>query len=784
MEKYIKSISKNLPSNIVLLKAGDDRKCPVDSNNWPMKAWTSVKESDQYDPTWSNYAMLTGSASGIWVFDVDNHDDTNLGRTNEWFNKNNFDPTVDAFTVSTPSGGYHIYFKYTDDLVNTNSKYLDNDIQINGKCVIFIGSSYSKGYIIKDGHKVPYEYDDSYELINDVPISEAPKFILDVVKRQKKEKVIEDRNNEIKSDSSSDEENIIEESKINRIISYLNLLPSNYYDVYNDWIKVLMVIYNELNYEDCIEIADNFSLKSDKYTSEEEVKYHIDSFKNKDKLDKSLRLGSLIQWVKDYRCSIDKNQNSINDDIMTIYDIELYLNDKEYSNYEEAKLDVIKQFSNSICIFNAGIKRYISVYTTYSEENDTKIMDVGKYTSFTENYKHIKVTYETQVMDKNRKLNTVTIREKLTTFIESCPSFLYEKYYIKPYHPFENNIITNKRFKNLFSPMIATYLKNYDISKINPILFHIKEVLADGNDYYYKWIMSWLHQIIRTPWKKTDKCVVLNGGQGSGKSLIFDYMKKHIFGDTTAYYAAGMGALIDRFNWWMLSNIFIICDEPTKLSELNISTYEEKLKTVITAPSRELEKKGGDKLQACNYSNLIITSNHTKGIVIRDEDRRYAIFKVSNKYIKNEPYFDRLTECLDDKDTMNIFFSYLYDYDDIVSISKIPETSLRDSCKAENRSQLEQFLFDDEFSVRFRKDEILTSDILYSKYINWYSSMGSNDKFKKNKIGFCKEMNKLYGDSKQKKVRGVNIKVFEFNDETNERLKYIEEEENIYELDY
>jgi hypothetical protein len=553
-----------------------------------------------------------------------------------------------------------------------------------------------------------------------------------------------------------------------RIISYINLLPSNYYDVYNDWIHVLMVLYNELEYQDCLTIACDFSKKSDKYNSEEQIKDKLSSFKYN--IDNSLKIGSLIKWVRDSRNEIVKEDNK-----MTMYEIEKYLCNKEYNNYDEAINDIINKMGDSICIFNYGTKRYIAVYTFYNEEHDTKIMDVGKYLPFADNYKHIKIKYEAKIMDKNGKSRSVLIDKKLTSIIESEISFLYEKYYIKPYHPFENNENTDKRFKNLFSPMIAKYLKNYDITKINPILIHIKKVLANNNEYHYKWIMSWLHQIIRTPWKKTDKCIVLNGKQGTGKSLLFDFMKKHIFGDITAYYAAGMGALIDRFNWWGLSNIFIICDEPTKLNELNLSTYEEKLKTIITAPTKELEKKGGDKIQGANFSNLIITSNHTKGIVVREDCRRYAIFKVSNKYINNEFYFNNLTDCLDNKEYMNIFFSYLYDYDDTVNIKEIPETDIRKSCKEESRTQLEQFLFDSEFCAKFRKNELLTSDILYNKYENWYRSINYNEKFKKNKIGFCREMNKTYGESKQKKINGKNLTVFCFNDDIIDRITFIDD---------
>jgi hypothetical protein len=165
MQKYIKSISSNLPSNIVLLRAGLDKKCPVDVNNFPMKEWTKRRKSDIYDSNWSNYAMLTGSVSGLWVFDIDNKEN-NVSNMFRWFLEHDFDPTIDAFTVQTPSGGFHIYFKYENNIDGHKIYNKFNDIQSNGHCVIFIDSSYSNG---------------SYELLNDVPITSAPEFIIEAI---------------------------------------------------------------------------------------------------------------------------------------------------------------------------------------------------------------------------------------------------------------------------------------------------------------------------------------------------------------------------------------------------------------------------------------------------------------------------------------------------------------------------------------------------------------------------------------------------------------------------
>lgn len=92
-----------------------------------------------------NVGTLTGSASGIAVIDIDNHNGVDgLG------NLKNFLDTYDielpkTMVVKTPSGGYHYYFKldekYNDTQFIQNHKLLEGvDFQTHGRYVVAPGS--------------------------------------------------------------------------------------------------------------------------------------------------------------------------------------------------------------------------------------------------------------------------------------------------------------------------------------------------------------------------------------------------------------------------------------------------------------------------------------------------------------------------------------------------------------------------------------------------------------------------------------------------------------------
>lgn len=105
-----------------------------------------------------NVGIVTGEASGVVVIDVDVVDN-GIGIWNELVDTNSPSKAItETFTIHTPSGGRHYYFKYTTDLIkigNINRIYqLPFNYRTNGGMVVYPGSTDKQGnsYTVSDGY--------------------------------------------------------------------------------------------------------------------------------------------------------------------------------------------------------------------------------------------------------------------------------------------------------------------------------------------------------------------------------------------------------------------------------------------------------------------------------------------------------------------------------------------------------------------------------------------------------------------------------------------------------
>ena len=130
-------------------------------------------------------------------------------------------------------------------------------------------------------------------------------------------------------------------------------------------------------------------------------------------------------------------------------------------------------------------------------------------------------------------------------------------------------------------------------------------------------------------------------------------------------------------------------------------------------------------------------------IILEESDRRYAIFKVSNKYMQNKNYFRILSEKCYNKQTANAFYSYLLNFQE-VDINTIPDTKARQEII--NLSKCNTLKF-----VDFLKEEPLTRFVqetgelenirkikateFYEKYRSWCNQNGERNIVSNTKFG-------------------------------------------------
>jgi hypothetical protein len=133
----------------------------------------ATTEASQIVDWWSKFpkAMIgvpTGAASGIWVLDIDVKPDADgaveLAKLEQAHGA--LPPTL---TASTPSGGKHLYFRYTEGIKNRGSFESGIDVRGEGGYVIAAGS------VRDDGCR--YQWEDK-----ETEVAVAPAWLLELVK--------------------------------------------------------------------------------------------------------------------------------------------------------------------------------------------------------------------------------------------------------------------------------------------------------------------------------------------------------------------------------------------------------------------------------------------------------------------------------------------------------------------------------------------------------------------------------------------------------------------------
>jgi len=114
-------------------------KFPKENVRFPKK-WNKIKKSIYKNE--DNYMVLTGKVNNIIVIDLD-HKDQDF-KSYKWFKDNLTNiRNINTLVTKTINNGYHIYFKYTDKLKNTNNREFHIDILSDNK-----GAFQGKGYSV------------------------------------------------------------------------------------------------------------------------------------------------------------------------------------------------------------------------------------------------------------------------------------------------------------------------------------------------------------------------------------------------------------------------------------------------------------------------------------------------------------------------------------------------------------------------------------------------------------------------------------------------------------
>jgi hypothetical protein len=231
-------------------------------------------------------------------------------------------------------------------------------------------------------------------------------------------------------------------------------------------------------------------------------------------------------------------------------------------------------------------------------------------------------------------------------------------------------------------------------------------------------------------------CIVLYSIiEGIGKNILLD-----IFGALLKNYTAKFirtSSICDKFQGDLVGKLFVVGDE----IKGGVKDVADELKDLITRMTESAEFKGKDKKHDINdYKNYAFTTNNENVFKISKSDRRYVMIEAPEE-LKDEKYFKKLFEILDNDDKLADIHNYLKSVDiTTFEPNKIPMTDYKKNMIINNLPSYIKFIKDE--AELYEGETIKTSD-LYKKSLDFGKRNKLNVSY--SEVMFCKNFKRVFG---------------------------------------
>lgn len=174
--------------------------------------------------------------------------------------------------------------------------------------------------------------------------------------------------------------------------------------------------------------------------------------------------------------------------------------------------------------------------------------------------------------------------------------------------------------------------------------WHILHICCNGDVDSYEYFMNFMSMAIMCPSKSLDKCLVMLGKKGCGKSVMMDPFLAIVGNMGVRVESSSM--LSDKFNGWAYGKTLAVMDEAK--GQFTNPKVQSTLKALITSKTINLRQMKMDYISVPNYTSWVLIDDDisTNFLQITSDTRRMSVLKCSDQMIGNTRYFSRLGELL------------------------------------------------------------------------------------------------------------------------------------------
>lgn len=350
-------------------------------------------------------------------------------------------------------------------------------------------------------------------------------------------------------------------------------------------------------------------------------------------------------------------------------------------------------------------------------------------TKFEKLAKMVKCYDEELCKDKRNHPTAYTAFEKYKTHFNITAIKFYSK---NPKHI--------SMYKGLYY-RIDIPLTEIKMDLIQPFLDHTKNVICNGNEELYNYVLDWISFIIKNPNGKTGTVLCITGEQGSGKNTFTIVLQEMLHWYSRVL--EDIDHILGRWNSLMENKKLIIGNEIAAFGEGQKTTWN-KFKHLNTEDTITFEEKNEPKRQCENHLNFILVSNNDIIAPIEKTDRRFLVMKVPSTYVQLDgidtdeeklaklKYFEELYSKIEILDDTGEYVPNPEFYDNITSyfhnreytkgfnVRKLPETKEKKLIQDQFKSYVEDFIEDNYYDLTrehgLNKSVLMNSDDVTKAY--------------------------------------------------------------------
>lgn len=472
---------------------------------------------------------------------------------------------------------------------------------------------------------------------------------------------------------------------------------------------------------------------------------------------------------------------------ITLNELMVYLSDKELTielKKDDIKID-IKELDNitsmfeahldTVLVYNADIGKFVIIYKDYE-----RVFTAAEFSMFIKSFFN-------NIIKKNIYLTSgyAPILLTIKHINKNNVSTMKEVYKPGAKIIIKSNDIDNDKYNSFRYTKYTSMKSNNDTIEMPKYFGLLIDNLTNNNDTDKKQLLNWIASYYQT-YEKSTSTYLIKGVQGSGKNLLFNYLKS-LYGVNNTYLAADAKSFLNNFNS-AFKNKTLVCFEESDMSKIQDST--EKMKSIVTSTTINIELKGRDVIANYNFpTNILFFTNKIIPFRLETGDRRFNVIncKTSLKKLKwfNElgiKSWDSIIE-KESKQLSQYFLNYNIDLiaynTPIMNIAK--ETLTESSLEVEER-----------IASAVKKNDLdwfnNYADVLDEPGVNGYSLLDNINRFWfteenlvknkyrinardiKNVVKAIKEdtpdvdlLNTFLGENKMRKVNSKNVRCYEID---------------------